>query len=124
MSFPAYEEFCSNYELLTEDVAILRRSVPNWAVFEQGIEALSKSVLSTESRKQDNNRSMLMNDLMIKVFYGLAMKKNNSEIDDFASRFNVFASTLFSFKTSCEAPLLATVQHPIMRYDKFWKTYV
>ncbi|KAJ5976311.1 hypothetical protein N7481_010018 [Penicillium waksmanii] len=66
VSFSAYEEFCSNYELLTQDVALLRRSVPNWIVFEQGIEALSKSVVSTESRKNDDNRSMLMNDLMIK----------------------------------------------------------
>jgi len=67
LSFSAYEEFCSNYELLTQDVAILRRSISNWAVFEQGIEALSKSVASTEARKHEDNRSMLMNDLMIKV---------------------------------------------------------
>ncbi|KAJ5082976.1 hypothetical protein N7532_012019 [Penicillium argentinense] len=66
ISFSAYEEFCRNYELLTQDVAILRRSVPNWTEFDQGIEALSKSVASTQSRKYDDNRSMSMNDLMIK----------------------------------------------------------
>lgn len=67
MSFSAYEEFCSNYELFSQDVAILRRSVPNWTVFDQGIEALSKSVASMESRKHEENRSMSMSDLMIKV---------------------------------------------------------
>lgn len=53
--------------MLTQDVAILRRSIPNWAVFDQGIEALSKSVASVESRKHEENKSMTMNDLMIKV---------------------------------------------------------
>lgn len=67
MSFSAYEEFCSNYELLTQDVAILRRSIPNWTVFDQGIEALSKSVTSMKSRKREENRSMSLNDLLIKV---------------------------------------------------------
>jgi len=66
-SFSAYEEFCSNYELLSQDMAILRRSIPNWAAYDQGIEALSKSIASMESRKQEENRSMSLSDLMIKV---------------------------------------------------------
>ncbi|KAJ6114362.1 hypothetical protein N7486_000140 [Penicillium sp. IBT 16267x] len=65
-SFTAYEEFCSNYDLLSQDVAILRRSIPNWSVYDQGIEALSKSVASVNSRKHEENKSMSMGDLMIK----------------------------------------------------------
>lgn len=80
MSFSAYEEFCSNYELLTQDMAIIRRSVPNWAVFDQGIEALSKSVASTESRKHDDNRSMTMNDLMIKVYNFMALARDECDM--------------------------------------------
>lgn len=57
--------------MLTQDVAILRRSIPNWAVFDQGIEALSKSVASVESRKHEENKSMTMNDLMIKVLFAV-----------------------------------------------------
>ncbi|RMJ27051.1 hypothetical protein PHISP_02060 [Aspergillus sp. HF37] len=67
VSFTAYEEFCNNYELLTQDVALLRRSVSNWGVLDQGVEALSKSVGSVESRKSDENKSMTLNDLLIKV---------------------------------------------------------
>ena len=67
LSFTLYEEFCNNYELLTQDVALLRRSVQNWGVLDQGIEALSKSVASVESRKSDDNKSMTLNDLLIKV---------------------------------------------------------
>ncbi|KAF3388892.1 hypothetical protein F1880_004463 [Penicillium rolfsii] len=66
MSFSAYEEFCSNYDLFAQDLAILRQSVPNWAILDQGIEALSKSVASIESRKHEDNKSMTMSDLMIK----------------------------------------------------------
>jgi hypothetical protein len=36
-------------------------------MFDQGIEALSKSVASIESRKHEDNKSMTMSDLMIKV---------------------------------------------------------
>ncbi|KAJ5639080.1 uncharacterized protein N7484_006942 [Penicillium longicatenatum] len=67
-SFSAYEEFCSNYDLLSQDVAILRRSIPNWSVYDQGIEALSKSVASVNSRRNEENKSMSMGDLMIKVY--------------------------------------------------------
>ncbi|KAJ5087013.1 hypothetical protein NUU61_008320 [Penicillium alfredii] len=66
ISFSLYEEFCSNYEILTQDMVLLRRSIPNWEVFDQGIEALSKSVASMDSRKQEENRSMSLNDLLIK----------------------------------------------------------
>ncbi|KAJ6157890.1 hypothetical protein N7470_005482 [Penicillium chermesinum] len=65
-SFSTYERFCSNYELLNQDINLLRRSVPDWSTYDQGIEALSKSVASTATRKQEENKSMSMNDLMIK----------------------------------------------------------
>ncbi|KAJ5971660.1 uncharacterized protein N7479_001578 [Penicillium vulpinum] len=66
LSFPVYDKFCSNYELLTHDVALLRRSIANWTIYDQGIEALSKSVSSTERRRQEDNKSMTLNDLLIK----------------------------------------------------------
>ncbi|KAJ5769823.1 uncharacterized protein N7511_001874 [Penicillium nucicola] len=66
LSFSAYDRFCSNYELLTQDVALLRRSIANWTVYDQGIEALSKSVASTDRRRQEEKRSMTLNDLLIK----------------------------------------------------------
>ncbi|KAB8240341.1 Rho guanyl nucleotide exchange factor [Aspergillus flavus] len=65
-SFATYMDFCSNYEQLTEDVDILRQSVPNWSVLENGIEALSKSVSSIENQALENNKSMLLHDLLIK----------------------------------------------------------
>ncbi|KAF7525696.1 hypothetical protein PCG10_004687 [Penicillium crustosum] len=66
LSIPVYDQFCSNYELLTQDVALLRRSISNWTIYDQGIEALSKSVASTERRRQEDKKSMTLNDMLIK----------------------------------------------------------
>ncbi|KAK4865547.1 hypothetical protein LT330_009335 [Penicillium expansum] len=53
-------------ELGKLDVALLRRSIANWTIYDQGIEALSKSVASTERRRQEDNKSMTLNDMLIK----------------------------------------------------------
>ena len=59
--------FCKTYGLLTVDVSLLRQSVPDWRIFDQGIEALSKSVASLERQTQEENKAMSLNDLLIKV---------------------------------------------------------
>ncbi|KAF7590416.1 hypothetical protein BBP40_002872 [Aspergillus hancockii] len=65
-SFTKYMDFCNNYGQLTEDVDLLRRSVPDWPNLEHGIEALSKSVASIENQALEHNKSMLLHDLLIK----------------------------------------------------------
>ncbi|RAH55800.1 Rho guanyl nucleotide exchange factor [Aspergillus piperis CBS 112811] len=65
-SFKAYKVFCKNYGLLTVDVSLLRQSVPDWRIFDQGIEALSKSVASLDRQAQEENKAMSLNDLLIK----------------------------------------------------------
>jgi hypothetical protein len=67
-SFKLYEDFCSNFELLLQDVSLLRGSIPNWETFEGGIESLSKSVTSLENKLLTDNRSMSLSDLVVKVF--------------------------------------------------------
>lgn len=59
--------FCGNFELLKNDMDILRSSVSNLAFFDQGIEALSKSVAPMENRRPEEHKSMTVNDLLIKV---------------------------------------------------------
>ncbi|GIJ92282.1 hypothetical protein Asppvi_011259 [Aspergillus pseudoviridinutans] len=65
-SFKLYEDFCSNFELLLQDVSLLRGSIPNWETFEGGIESLSKSVTSLENKLLTDNRSMSLGDLVVK----------------------------------------------------------
>ncbi|KAL5040917.1 hypothetical protein BDW71DRAFT_201794 [Aspergillus fruticulosus] len=65
-SFIYYKEFCERYDLLVEDIAVLRNSVPNWQAYEQGIEALTKSAASMETRSLYDNKSLCLNDILIK----------------------------------------------------------
>ncbi|OJJ02623.1 hypothetical protein ASPVEDRAFT_132573 [Aspergillus versicolor CBS 583.65] len=65
-SFIYYKEFCENYELLTEDASILRKSIRNWQGFEQGLEALMRSTASIETRSLYSNKSLCLNDILIK----------------------------------------------------------
>ncbi|KAL4947289.1 hypothetical protein BDW69DRAFT_190326 [Aspergillus filifer] len=65
-SFINYKEFCENFELLYEDTALLRRSIRDWQGFEQGIEALTKSTASMETRSLYDNKSLCLNDILIK----------------------------------------------------------
>jgi hypothetical protein len=67
LGFPSYEDFCGTYGLLTEDLAIIRRSHPSWGVYDRGIEALCKAVASKDSQKPDEGKAMTLNDLLIKV---------------------------------------------------------
>ncbi|KAL4778324.1 hypothetical protein BJX76DRAFT_362833 [Aspergillus varians] len=65
-SFICYKEFCENYELLVEDTVLLRKSVRNWQGFEQGVEALTKSAASMETRSLYDNKSLCLHDILIK----------------------------------------------------------
>ncbi|KAI2795230.1 hypothetical protein POX_a01835 [Penicillium oxalicum] len=65
-SFVVYQNFCRNYDVFTQDLEILQRSLPDWPSVDNGIEALSKSVASINRRKQEDKKSMTFSDLMIK----------------------------------------------------------
>lgn len=68
LGFPSYEDFCGNYGLLTEDLAIIRRSHPSWGIYDRGIEALCKAVASKDGQKPEECKAMTLNDLLIKVW--------------------------------------------------------
>ncbi|KAI9370864.1 hypothetical protein BJX61DRAFT_513740 [Aspergillus egyptiacus] len=65
-SFIHYKEFCKSHELLSKDTDLLRKTVKNWPEFEQGIEALTKSAASIETRSIYENKSLCLNDILIK----------------------------------------------------------
>ncbi|KAL5355122.1 hypothetical protein BJX96DRAFT_161547 [Aspergillus floccosus] len=69
-SFKLYEQFYCNYDQLTEDLDMLRQLVPDWPVFNQGVEALSKAVASIETKALTENKAMSLNDMIIKSGFG------------------------------------------------------
>lgn len=58
-------------------MTILQKSIPDWKLFNQGIEALSKSVAPMERRVPAQNKSMSLTDLLIKVLHSSALLAND-----------------------------------------------
>ncbi|KAL4867922.1 hypothetical protein BDV12DRAFT_186333 [Aspergillus spectabilis] len=65
-SFKLYKEFCENWDLLKKDTDLLRKSVRDWQEYEHGIEALTKSAASLETRSLYENKSLCLMDILIK----------------------------------------------------------
>ncbi|KAJ5621420.1 hypothetical protein N7528_006203 [Penicillium herquei] len=101
ISFSAYDEYCRNFELLSQDIALLRRSITDWPVYDKGIEALSKSVASTDSRRHEENKSMMMSDLMIKPIQRLC-------------KYPLILSDLLSATPSSDCPSANNVMHQVL----------
>lgn len=64
--FFAYEEYCAKYETMVADMTSIHKSIPEWASYDSGIEALAKSVVSIDKRGKDGHKSLTVADLIIK----------------------------------------------------------
>jgi hypothetical protein len=65
--FFAYEEYGAKYELMVKDVASTYRTIPQWEVYQKGLEALAASLASINSQSEQSKRSMTVGDLLVKV---------------------------------------------------------
>lgn len=66
--FFAYEEYGAKYELMVKDVASTSRTMPQWEMYQKGIEALATSLASMNSQNDHNKKGLTVGDLLIKVF--------------------------------------------------------
>lgn len=53
--------------MLSEDLTILRQNHPADGFWTEGIEALQKSVHSTQKKKENHKKAMTLDDLIAKV---------------------------------------------------------
>ncbi|GFF30916.1 hypothetical protein IFM51744_01283 [Aspergillus udagawae] len=111
-SFKLYEDFCSNFELLLQDVSLLRGSIPNWETFEGGIESLSKSVTSLENKLLTDNRSMSLSDLVVKVFPTPASRSAISVLTSL-SQFSAFSPFFIAEITDKQGSGMQDIVHDI-----------
>jgi hypothetical protein len=65
--FFVYEEYGAKYELLMKDVSMTYRTMPQWEVFQKGIEALASSVASINSQNHNSKKALSIGDLLVKV---------------------------------------------------------
>ncbi|OKL60858.1 hypothetical protein UA08_03305 [Talaromyces atroroseus] len=64
--FDLYEAFIRSFDVLAEDITILRKNHPADGFWTEGIEALQKSMHSSQRRKENHKKSMTMDDLIAK----------------------------------------------------------
>ncbi|EED21083.1 Rho guanyl nucleotide exchange factor, putative [Talaromyces stipitatus ATCC 10500] len=65
--FHLYEAFIRSYDVLSEDLTLLRQNHPAAGFWTEGIEALQKSVHSTQKRKENYRKAMTLDDLIAKA---------------------------------------------------------
>lgn len=65
-SFFIYEEYCAKYEQMAQELANSHKMVPQWQVFEAGLEALANSVAALDQREGDGKKGLMAADLLIK----------------------------------------------------------
>ena len=65
--FLIYEEYGAMYAEVVDASASVSRSMPDWVVFERGIEALVHHVLQPGSTPRAEKKGLTLEDLLIKV---------------------------------------------------------
>jgi hypothetical protein len=65
--FFVYEEYGAKYEMMLKDVTTASRTIPQWEVYQKGLEALGKSLSSHNHQHQNSKKSMTVGDLVVKV---------------------------------------------------------
>lgn len=65
--FFAYEEYGAKYEMMVKDVASTYRTLPQWEVYQKGLEALAASLTSINSQHENFRKGLTVGDLLIKV---------------------------------------------------------
>ena len=65
--FFVYEEYGAKYEIMVRDVASTYRTIPEWEVYQKGLEALAVSLSSIKNQKEYSSKSLTVGDLLVKV---------------------------------------------------------
>jgi len=65
--FFVYEEYGAKYELMIKDVASAYRTIPQWEIYQKGLEALASSLASLNSQCDSSKKSLTIGDLLVKV---------------------------------------------------------
>lgn len=65
--FFVYEEYGAKYEIMIKEVASAYRTIPQWEVYQKGLEALASSLASINNQQDNAKKSMTIGDLLVKV---------------------------------------------------------
>jgi hypothetical protein len=65
--FFIYKEYGAKYEMMIKDVASAHRTMPQWEMYQKGLEALASSLGSANSHADHSRKSLTIGDLLVKV---------------------------------------------------------
>lgn len=65
--FFVYEEYGAKYEMMIKDVAATARTLPQWEMYQKGLEALAASLGSINQQLDQSKKSLTIGDLLVKV---------------------------------------------------------
>jgi hypothetical protein len=68
--FFVYEEYGAKYEMMVKDVASTYSTIPQWDVYQKGLEALAASLSSINNQHEHLKKSLTLGDLLVKVSIG------------------------------------------------------
>jgi hypothetical protein len=82
--FFIYEEYGAKYEMMVKDMASTYRTIPQWEVYQKGLEALAASLASIKVQDDGTKKSLTVGDLLVKV--SSLIQSHNSSVLNRISR--------------------------------------
>jgi hypothetical protein len=65
--FFIYEEYGAKYEIMMKDVSTAYRTMPQWEIYQKGLEALASSLASANLQQDNSKKALTTGDLLVKV---------------------------------------------------------
>lgn len=65
--FFIYKEYGAKYDMMTADIGSASSSMPDWELYQKGLEALASTVGPTKSNADTLKKSLTLSDLLMKV---------------------------------------------------------
>jgi hypothetical protein len=65
--FFVYEEYGAKYESMVRDISSTHRTMPQWDIYQKGLEVLAASLSSINNQNEHLNKSLTVGDLLVKV---------------------------------------------------------
>lgn len=89
-----YEEYGAKYEMMMKDIASAHRTMPQWELYQKGLETLASSLGPTSKHGVKSKKSLTIGDLLVKVRLSTRAPTYHARSLTCRSQCNEFASTL------------------------------
>lgn len=93
-----YEEYGAKYEMMMKDIASAHRTMPQWELYQKGLETLASSLGPTSKHGAKSKKSLTIGDLLVKVNLPPNAPTDQYEFLMCLSQCNEFANILSFFR--------------------------